>query len=447
MHVIDASGNSEFCNVTLILQDSQSSNACDDLLGLATISGHIVDSKNAGLLDIEVELMDMSAQNADLKMTQSEGIYTFDEVNYYGSYSVEPHKNDDANNGVSTLDLVMVQRHILGLEELDSPYKLIAADVNGNDAVTSADLLLLRKVILGINTSFNDNTSWRFIPTAFEIEDPTDPFDFPEKVEFGELYVSNTDINFTAIKTGDINGNASTNLQDENSSEVRSAAKSLSVSDMSFINGEQVSVAVNANEVSSLIGMQFTIEYDASTLQFAGISNAKLSMDAYNVKDENGSLSISWNATSGIELSSDDELFILEFVTLKDGQLSDVVEMNSDNVQAEFYDEALNIYDLSLEIENRSSLSAVSSYVLHQNSPNPFKGMTSIGFDMKESGFATLAIFDITGKELYNVTNEFKEGYNEMTIDVTSLNTTSGFLYYTMQAGDFIDTKKMMIIK
>jgi hypothetical protein len=446
MHVIDASGNSEFCSVTLILQDSQSSNACEDDLGKASISGHIVNSNNEGLLDIEVELMDMAAQGANMDMTQEDGVYIFDEVNYYGTYAIEPYKNDDANNGVSTLDLVMVQRHILGLQELDSPYKLIAADANGNDKLTSADLLLMRKVILGINTTFSDNTSWRFLPTTYEIEDPTDPFGFPESVEFDELYMSNDEINFTAIKTGDVNGNAVTGLKNDDVTETRSGERSFYVANQSFVHGSDVSVAVNANEVSSLIGMQFTIEYDADILNYTGISNGKLTMNNYNVKAEHGSLLISWNTTNSLELSSDDELFSLNFIAVNDGELNETIGMNSKGIQAEYYDESLNVFGLELELENRSEVTDVSN-ALFQNSPNPFKGMTSIGFDLEKKGMATLVIFDIAGKELYNITNEFNKGYNEMTIDVTSLNSSSGIFYYTLKAGDFIDTKKMMIIK
>jgi len=446
MHVIDASGNSEFCSVTLILQDSQSSNACTDDQGKASISGHIVNSSNEGLLNIEVELMDVNEQGANMGMTQEDGVYTFDDVNYYGTYAIEPHKNDDASNGVSTLDLVMVQRHILGLQELDSPYKLIAADANGSDNLTSADLLLLRKVILGINTTFNDNTSWRFIPTTFEIEDPTDPYGFPERVEFDELYISNNDINFTAIKTGDVNGNAVVGLKSGDVTETRSGSKSFFVSNQSFNGGSEVSVAINANEVRSMIGMQFTMEYDASVLNYTGIANGKLAMNNYNVKVEDGSIMISWNATSAIDLSSDDELFSLNFTAVNDGQITDAIDMNSKGIQAEYYDESLNTYELDLELGKRSEL-ADASTMLYQNSPNPFKGLTTIGFDLQEKGMATLAIFDIAGKELYNITSEFNRGYNEMTIDVNSLNTGSGVLFYTLKAGNFINTKKMMLIK
>ncbi len=446
MHVFDASGNSEFCNVTLILQDSQESNACSDDLGKASISGSIVNSQNSGVLDIEVELQDMVDGAANMDMTENDGAYSFDDVNFYGTYAIEPYKNDDSGNGVSTLDLVLIQRHILGLQELDSPYKLIAADINGNEKITSSDLLLMRKVILGINTTFVDNTSWRFLPSTYEIEDPTDPFGFPEKVEFEELYLSDTDINFTAIKTGDINGNAVTNLQDENTIETRSGAKSLRIANQSFDAGEDVSVAITANEVNSMVGMQFTMTYDASVLSYAGITSGLVNMDAHNVKAENGILSISWNTVAAKELSFEDELFTIEFASVNDGELIGAIDINSSTLDAEVYDESLSVYDLALEIENRTT-TAIAKNALHQNTPNPFKGLTAIGFDLEEDGLATIAIFDISGKELYNITNEFNKGYNEMTIDVTSLNTSSGILYYTLKAGKFIDTKKMLIIK
>ena len=62
-------------------------------------------------------------------------------------------KDVDYMNGVSTLDLVKIQRHILRIREsLDSPYKLIAADVNGDNDVKASDLDRIEKVDLGHNS-------------------------------------------------------------------------------------------------------------------------------------------------------------------------------------------------------------------------------------------------------------------------------------------------------
>jgi len=77
----------------------------------------------------------------------------------------------DQLNGVSTLDLIHIQRHILGLELLESPYQLIAADINSSKDINGIDLVELRKLILGIYTEFPNNTSWRFIDSGYKFVD------------------------------------------------------------------------------------------------------------------------------------------------------------------------------------------------------------------------------------------------------------------------------------
>ena len=59
-----------------------------------------------------------------------DGEYAFNSNPMYFEYEVEAEKNDNYLNGVSTLDLVLIQKHILGLQLLNSPYKVIAADIN-----------------------------------------------------------------------------------------------------------------------------------------------------------------------------------------------------------------------------------------------------------------------------------------------------------------------------
>jgi len=65
--------------------------------------------------------------------------------------------------GVTTVDLSIIRRHILNITPLDSPYKLLAADVNGSDTVTTLDISLIRKMILGSIDTFPAGT-WRFVP-------------------------------------------------------------------------------------------------------------------------------------------------------------------------------------------------------------------------------------------------------------------------------------------
>jgi hypothetical protein len=64
---------------------------------------------------------------------------------------VSPYKDgDDFDNGVSTLDLVLIQRHILDIAPFTSAYKGIAADMNATESVTGSDVVELRKLVLGV---------------------------------------------------------------------------------------------------------------------------------------------------------------------------------------------------------------------------------------------------------------------------------------------------------
>jgi hypothetical protein len=69
-------------------------------------------------------------------------------------------------HGLTTLDLLITQRHILGIETFTNPLQYLAADVNNDQKVTALDLVHMRKIILGIETHYRDNTSWIFLDEA-----------------------------------------------------------------------------------------------------------------------------------------------------------------------------------------------------------------------------------------------------------------------------------------
>jgi hypothetical protein len=112
-----------------------------------------------------------------------------------------PYKDDNPLNGVTTYDLVLISRHILGIEPLGSPYKMIAADANRSGAVLTSDVVELRKLILGIYGNLPNNTSWRFVPRSFVFTNPDNPFKtpFPKKLVLPFL-LPRMRYHFTALK-------------------------------------------------------------------------------------------------------------------------------------------------------------------------------------------------------------------------------------------------------
>ena len=89
---------------------------------------------------------------------------------------------------------------------------------------------------------------------------------------------------------------------------------------------------------------------------------------------------------------------------------------------------------------------AVAEFALEQNYPNPFNPTTKINYSIKEKGNVELKIFDLLGSEIASLVNEEKTpGNYEVFFDASSL--SSGVYLYTIKAGSFVQTRKMMLMK
>ncbi|RLA19607.1 MAG: hypothetical protein DRQ56_05050, partial [Gammaproteobacteria bacterium] len=148
--------NKDFCTTFIIIDDND--NVCG---GGGTTGGLIETEELESVENVTVTLTDELGLMMQTIVTDGSGTYVF--VNPLLSYTIEPKRDDNHMNGVSTLDLVRIQKHLLGLEPFTSPYKLIAADANNSESVTALDLVEIRKLILGLNLEFPNNESWRFV--------------------------------------------------------------------------------------------------------------------------------------------------------------------------------------------------------------------------------------------------------------------------------------------
>src|SRR5690606_4491548 len=85
-------------------------------------------------------------------------------------------------------------------------------------------------------------------------------------------------------------------------------------------------------------------------------------------------------------------------------------------------------------------------YGLYQNYPNPFNPMTTIKYDLPKDGSVTLEIYDILGRKVVTLVNEYKSAgsYNH---SFNASKYASGVYIYKLQAGDFVSSKKMILIK
>lgn len=113
-------------------------------------------------------------------------------------------------NGVSVLDLVKIQKHLLFLEPFDNPFSKLAADVNESGTISSLDIVGLLKIILGRVPTFNDGETWIVVPadTDFGIPTQNPPVIGDTSILLDDILSGARQPNWIGIKKGDANGNA-----------------------------------------------------------------------------------------------------------------------------------------------------------------------------------------------------------------------------------------------
>lgn len=409
---------------------------------MATLSGRIFTETGKEVENTNIHLTGYTMPPA---ITGVSGFYEFEAVPMKEHYLVSPNKESHPLNGVSTIDIILISKHILGIQPLNSPYKLIAADVNRSGAITAFDIVELRKIILRTKEDFTNNSSWRFVDADYQFIDPANPFRevFPENYPIKDLKNDMTWLDFIAIKIGDVNGSVIPNGLAN--AESRSKLNSMTFHTQEEIveDGETIIYHFNSKEQQPILGYQFTLEFDPTLLEFKQVlPSSKIEEEYFGFSQmHDGIITSSWNKATAVDLSKEPKLFSLAFKRKSKDKESLVI--NSNKLTAEAYTESGEV--LSVQLEDLPLIPEVASDRIHlfQNRPNPFTGMTTIGFSLPEKSTATLRIFDTTGKVIKAYEDTFTKGYNEMIIKSADL-TQYGALYYQLATPTQIATKMMI---
>jgi subtilisin-like proprotein convertase family protein len=426
VHITDEAGNRDYCTVRLRLQDNEA-NACKDNVGSrVSIGGRIKTESNKSLAAAKVELFNNGTKVKEY-MTNSAGNFMLDNVDIQNTYEVGVTKNDDLPNGLSTLDLVLIQRHILGLAKLDSPYKVIAADANNDAKVTASDLVVLRRVILGISNEFiNDQKSWRFLDASNPFISASNPFPFNERVPLSGLVQSIFDKDFYAVKIGDVNASVLLNAQDRN---------------VEPRNIDDLTLGYTANKIGNKNVIEVYAEHDAIIRGLQArfdLGNATIIPKLLNINSEDYATN---NRATTVSWTTKDKL-------IKKGELLFVIESSESealSLNKTFHNEAYSIDDEVTPIKlipiSKNNLEEV--FEVYQNEPNPFSQQTNIGFRLPENGDVTLKIYDQSGKILYKTSKQFNKGLNYFIVGNNELNNT-GIMYYEINTKAGKQTRKMI---
>ena len=426
--VTDLAGNSNFCEATVTLQ-SNNIGICGAIIFTAAGS---VKTENSVIVN---SLSMLANLNSTVLATTAVTNGAFNmPLNSRTDVQIRPLKtnNDDALTGITTFDIALISKHVLGVEMLLSPYKMIAADVDKSGEIDATDMLLVRRFVLRIVQSLPAG-NFRFVDKSFVFRNPNNPFgeDFPEIVRMDTLNV-NTVADFVAIKLGDVNGSY-------NGTVVRNTRPfSLLANDTNIVAGSEYAVNISAEKMD-VTALQGTFSFKNAKVKSAQIGNLT-NMTNANLGLFPNAVTISWN---GKTQAATDVLTIV-FVAQKSGKLSDMLTFNSALTPAVANDELGNERFVNLKFNTGKVLG--NEFALYQNQPNPMTNETTIAFDLPRDSPVRLTITSVNGKVEKVLNGDFKAGYNVVTVSKSDL-LTSGVFYYHLETPENSASKKMIVIE
>ncbi|MBS4029788.1 MAG: PD40 domain-containing protein [Ignavibacteriales bacterium] len=296
-----------------------------------------------------------------------------------------PHYGDvDENGSVQAYDASKILKHIVGLDTLECQ-GLANGEVSLDDNITSMDASLILRYIVHLI----DSLPWQ-----------------------GNLFL------------------ASGNLQ------MQSATY--------YQVGDTVTISAALTAGVNILSYQGVLDYDRQKLKLISLNSTGVTVnDSFIANDILGNTKFA-GASGNIHTSSGN-FATLKFKVLQNFD-STIVSVN--NFQ---WNQNAGIQNISTVISksvgvNEQTNDTPKEFSLAQNYPNPFNPTTTINFAIPVSGFVSLKVFNLLGEEVATVVNEHLEigTYN---VDWNASNVPSGMYFYRLAAGEFTETKKLLLMK
>jgi hypothetical protein len=384
--------------------------------------------------------------------TNAAGIYSM-EVMEGTSGMLTAMKDVNPRNGISTFDLVLIQRHILGAEYFTSPYQKVAADANKNNMLEVGDILMIQQLLIYNVNDFLDpftgakvNTSWRMVKPG--LTDPNPNSAIVPPVENGyvisNLTGSMTGLDFIAVKIGDVNMSANPNNMEPGNfnSSVNVRSPWFWATDDVFVQkGQTYEIQIAGMNDEAFNGFQAALHTQGlEIIRIEGNNLNGWNANNHNILHTDLAL-ISW-FNSGAAQQRGEVLFTITVEATASGKLSEMISLEHELLATEAYAFDHSHAPVQLvfnEMQNESATRLSGSY------PNPFKVETTIGYYTDADQTFEISIYDMHGKLVHFDVINSTAGYNEWTWKPTAA-VHAGFFIFKLQNDTAILQGKLIFI-
>lgn len=406
-----------------------------------TVKGRITYYSNDH--NVEDAVVSLTGVGDYTDVTNSSGKYEFSNIPY-GNYTNKPGKEEDIEDAISPYDASRVLQYYVGLVKF-SPYQRIAADVSGNCGITPYDASLILQNWVGLIPKFPvmpDTTHyWTFVPESFQIDDDN-WCAAPDYLKYEPLNSELDDQDFVGIIYGDPSGN-----WDPSGSLAKGPAGSvtLGLGEINWKQEKTFTIPVTLADASDLAALGLVFNYDSEKIKIVNVSATELSAGctfAYN--DEAGKIKVAFAGAEPINREGVIANITCEVLQSLDNP-ADLLSLT---------DAVVNEGSGSFVIQNRvnSSLNSIPvEFSLSQAYPNPFNPQTMIQYQLPQKSNVALKIYNLYGQEVRTLVQGEKEaGSYEVHWngrDDLGQRVSSGIYIYRIQAGEFMQSRKLTLLK
>ena len=355
---------------------------------------------------------------------EDEHNWSCDEITTNGTaiFTLQASRDGAWTNGVTVLDLLTIQKHILGTNPITNPFYLIAADASNSSGITVLDITLIRQVLLALSESWPAG-SWRFVPRFF-LEQNTDfctaiynnPFNLastnPFLAQYDYLGYANGIVivavpegfslpanwyDFYGLKVGDVNGSGSDATLWSDPVEERTFLATEIVEDES-LEANTAMISVLASTANQVEGFQMNFKLDPSIFEVQElVPNTALNLDNFDYSiHEDGTIRVLWTdplQTDRLK-GMDQELFQVKAALKQDIKVGQegLLDMRDEVLPTAFFntDGDIEFTEIDLIITKGAGGNQKASAAMI---PNPVQANTILQLDLPESGNCTNTAF------------------------------------------------------
>ena len=387
--------------------------------------------------------------NGTIKDTSTSIInYSFGCMPNAANETVRLTKNNDfyKPNGVTALDIALTQSHILQKNLLNSPFKIIAADITGDGKVTALDIVYMKRLILGYDTTFTNSVTgqkrlWVFVDSSYKFQDTTNPFPFKDSIAFTGINSANVNQTFIGCKLGDVNW-------DWNPAVARPMINNIGAVELSYdalkANNEQfIRIPIKVKNFRDMLGMQFTIGFNSNKLQWQGIDNNPLGIETGTNHAVDGNVTFLWVDPKNEIKTLDDGSVLMELVFKAINPLIDeTLDLNSSVTSIAAYDKDENLHNIIMNLSLINTTEIVKE--TFTVAPNPITdGVIHVQVNLKNNKTLVFRLSDITGRLLMVKEVEGIRGSNNITLKEGNI--ASGTYYLQAVGVEGNEVKKIII--